>query len=53
VQERVGSSFAQVSDSGDQNIAMVVAGAVSGSSSVFFAVKYILGLVVLSSYFLL
>jgi len=51
VQERVGSSFAQVSDSGDQNIAMVVAGAVS--SSVFFAVKYILGLVVLSSYFLL
>jgi len=51
VQERVGSSFAQVSDSGDQNIAMVLAGAVS--SSVFFAVKYILGLAILSSYFLL
>ena len=50
-EERLGSSLTQVSDSADQNIAMVVAGAVS--SAAFVAVKYIFGLALLSLYFLI
>ena len=50
-QERLGSALTQVSDSGNQEIAMVLAGAVGGSGS-FFAVKYFIGFILMSSLFL-